>query len=91
MSNAPQTPQRPLPGAYFATPATSRAASRGGVYSQQNGLLSQNREGAQLALPPANSAETFVEVSFASRTINEKLEKDASFPELDNYIGRKSP
>ena len=85
MSHAPQTPQRPLPGTYFSTPTTLRAAPRGGAYSQQNGLLSQARE----ALPPASSAETFAEVSFAAKTINEKLEKDANFPELDNYIGRK--
>ena len=89
MSNAPQTPQRPLPGAYFATPATSRGAPRSSAYSQQNGALPQNGDGPRLALSSANSAETFAEVGFAARTINEKLDKDAGFPELDNYIGRK--
>ena len=95
MSNAPQTPQRPLPGAYYATPATSRAGPRGALFPQQNGLLPQGRGSSQLSLPagkipPATTAEEiFAEVNFASRTINEKLEIDARFPELDNYIGRK--
>ena len=66
-------------------------ALRDGLYSQQNGFLSQSKEGPQLALATANSAVTFAEVSFASRTTNEKLEKDASVPELNNYSGRKSP
>lgn len=92
----PATPQRPLPGAYFATPAASRFNTgppvRQPLFPQgvrpaagpnpiDGHPNPQSRElPAPRALPP---------VQRAANTINEVLKRDANFPEIDTYVRRK--
>jgi nuclear pore complex protein Nup155 len=90
------TPQRPLPGAYFTTPApsrfgpgppirqpsfTNRPQPPPGPNPNDGQPNPQSRQAlAPQALPP---------VQRAARTINEVLQREASFPDLDSYVRRK--
>ncbi|KAH8752345.1 putative nucleoporin [Hyaloscypha sp. PMI_1271] len=67
-----QTPQRPLPGAYFNTPAASRFQT-----------------GAPIRQPmfqPQGTRQPARPIQRAARTINEVLQREASFPDLDSYV-----
>lgn len=103
----PQTPQRPLPGAYLQTPAVSRyqtgvAPPRQPVFRSQSftgqhgGSSSQNTVGTpQPHLQASESRQVAASLPLqpiqrAARTINEVLQKEASFPDLDSYVKRKS-
>ncbi|KAE8443895.1 hypothetical protein EG329_001304 [Mollisiaceae sp. DMI_Dod_QoI] len=87
------TPQRPLPGAYFATPAASRFGQ--GPPIRQPSFTSQPRQppgpnpndgqpNPQSRQPPPPQA--LPPVQRAARTINEVLQREASFPDLDSYV-----
>ena len=91
-----QTPQRPLPGAYFNTPAASRLGPVRQPSFQTQGTrqpsnptgdpsqpVSQSRE-----VPPPQAQKP---IQRAARTINEVLQREASFPDLDSYVRRKYP
>ena len=99
-----QTPQRPLPGAYIPTPAVSRYQSGPSrqPFSRANAPLSQAQNASQ---PPQQAArqssgqamqgtakptaEALAPLDRASKTINETLELESKYPELDTYVGRK--
>ncbi len=99
----PQTPQRPLPGAYTATPApnldyhsgaTSQSVSRPGATQQQNGpqgqtqaVTQQRQQNGQLAGRPP--AEEIKPIERASRTVNQTLEQESRYPALDSCVSRK--
>ncbi|PBP16344.1 hypothetical protein BUE80_DR012878 [Diplocarpon rosae] len=90
----PATPQRPLPGAYFATPAASRFPT--GPLLRQPLFPSGGRP------PPADSTpndgdlnhqsrdnpphRVFSPVERAAVTINTVLDREAHFPEIDSYV-----
>ncbi|TAQ83782.1 hypothetical protein B7494_g7897 [Chlorociboria aeruginascens] len=101
----PTTPQRPLPGAYFHTPAVSRFNIRTPAPPQPNfrsfgeprerGLPEDPRD---QNLAPAqqpqgapqqrnlNQLQALPPIRRAARTINEFLQRDASYPDLDSYV-----
>jgi len=97
-----QTPQRPLPGAFLQTPAASRyqpgpdparnlfrqppQASQTNPTGQAQGTSagSQQQQVAQTQTQP----RALLPVQRAARTINEVLQRDANFPDLDSYVRR---
>jgi nuclear pore complex protein Nup155 len=84
------TPQRALPGTFFNTPAVNRFAPplRQPVFSapSQPARASSNPQSPQSAAPVSQSSEP---VQRAARTINEVLQREAGFPDLDSYVRRK--
>lgn len=100
-----QTPQKPLPGAFVQTPAPSRyqtgpdprrqlfrSQPSGG--QQSNALQVQSSSPAQQLRQTSQSqtttqAQPLLPVQRAARTINEVLQRDANFPDLDSYVKRK--
>lgn len=99
----PQTPQRPLPGAYIQTPAHGLANKAGQLYQpnlRPNTITSQNAsQGQSQALTQqkqqtgqvagTSSAEDLKPIARAARTINETLDQESRYPELDSYVSRK--
>lgn len=100
----PQTPQRPLPGAYVATPAPS-TNYQSGIVNQQNPrsgpLVSQQQYGSQgqsqavsQQRQPAGQvagrapADELKPVERASRTIDQTLEQESRYPTLNDTISR---
>ena len=98
----PQTPQRPLPGAYIQTPAHG-LVNQGGQVNQPNfrpnTITSQNAsQGQSQALTQQkqqtgqvvanSSAGELKPIGRAARTINETLERESRYPELDSYVSR---
>ncbi|PVH73490.1 nucleoporin-domain-containing protein [Cadophora sp. DSE1049] len=94
MAYPPATPQRPLPGAYFATPAASRFPPgpqiRQPLFSQSGRPPAAgpspddgnpNPQSRQIPPPAAPSP-----VSRAAGTISDVLRREAQFPEIDSYI-----
>lgn len=98
----PQTPQRPLPGAYIQTPGHGLAIKAGQLTQPKfrpNTITSQNGSQGQskaLAQPKqqigqvagTSSAEELKPIGRAARTINETLERESRYPELDSYVSR---
>jgi nuclear pore complex protein Nup155 len=100
-----QTPQKPLPGAFLQTPAPLRTQTgsdprrqlfRSGSSNgqQSNALTSQNGAvvGQQQQVSQTQSqtqAPPLLPVQRAARTVNEVLQRDASFPDLDSYVKRE--
>ena len=103
MSFAPmQTPQRPLPGAYFNTPAAPRFGT--GAVPPQPIFRPQsfvNRPPAGESSNPTPAApqppqsrqqpqtQSLPPIARAARTISDVLQREASFPEIDSYVRRK--
>lgn len=97
MAYAPATPQRPLPGAYFATPAASRFTSgpparqplfsQGGRPPAPGPNPNDGNPNPQSRQAPPPTAIT--PVSRAARTISDVLSREAQFPEIDSYIRRE--
>ena len=97
----PQTPQRPLPGAYIQTPAHS-LVNRAGQFNQPtyrpNAVTSQLSHGQSAALTQqkqqagqvagSSPAEELKPITRAARTINETLDQESRYPELDSYVSR---
>lgn len=87
-----QTPQRPLPGAFFNTPAPSRyPPPRQPVFTAGGGQSrnpSSSQDGQQ-PLAPLRDSQSLQPIQRAARTINEVLQREASFPDLDSYVRRK--
>ncbi|TVY71410.1 Nucleoporin [Lachnellula suecica] len=83
-----QTPQRPLPGAFFNTPAASRfpPPPRQPVFT--TGGVQRNPQDAQDGQQPApvRESQSLQPIQRAARTINEVLQREASFPDLDSYV-----
>lgn len=104
MSFAVQTPQRPLPGSFLQTPATSRYQtttighsnfrSDGSMPVQNNAPSSSSQVPAQqsqqsTAVAAQAGPDSLRPIERAARTINETLVQEARYPELDSYVGRK--
>jgi nuclear pore complex protein Nup155 len=76
----PATPQRNLPGAYFATPAPAAPS-----------IFSQNAQALRQQPPPGpalaqQSTSTVSKVERAAQTINDTLTAELRFPELESYV-----
>ncbi|KAI9714654.1 MAG: hypothetical protein M1812_006319 [Candelaria pacifica] len=98
-----QTPQRPLPGAYIATPAQSRQQQPSNVQpltftnttsavqnnAQQNPYSAPAQQSR--ALQSSNAIETLKPIERGARTINQALVEETRYPELDSYVGRLYP
>jgi hypothetical protein len=83
------TPQRPLPGTFFNTPAANRYQPlRQPVFGapSQPAQAPTNPRSPQSAAPVLQLSEP---VQRAARTINEVFQREASFPDLDSYVRRK--
>ena len=103
MFAVPQTPQRPLPGAYIQTPAyglnskpgaltqpnfrPSAITSQNGSQGQSQALTQQKQQTGQVVGSPP--AEELKPIGRAARTINETLSQELRYPELDSYVSRK--
>ena len=102
MFAVPQPPQRPLPGAYIQTPAHGLVNKSGptnqpnfrpnaiasqGSQDQNQALTQQKQETGQVA--ETSSAQELKPIRRAARTINETLEQESRYPELDSYVSRK--
>ena len=101
----PQTPQRPLPGAYVQTPAPSLSYQSGSVRPSSfrpGTAAAQPQYGAQsqsqaLTQQTQNGGqvvsrpppEELKPIERASRTINQTLELEARYPALDTYVSRE--
>ncbi|KAI9775046.1 MAG: hypothetical protein M1839_001598 [Geoglossum umbratile] len=94
MAFTTQTPQRPLPGAYFMTPALSRPQAgpaiqpplfRSGSGSSLHGSADIGKTASTAPVAPT---EVLQPIERAARTINETLAQEERYPELDNYIGQ---
>ncbi len=102
----PQTPQRPLPGAYVQTPAPSskyqsnlisQANDRSSIITsqQQYGLQGQGQAISQQRQQPGqvlgrSQQDVLKPIERASRTINETLTQESRYPDIDSYVSRKS-
>ena len=81
----PATPQRApqLPGAYLATPAPAPT-----IFAAQAASLRQNTQ--QPPADPGNTTTTSPQsippVELAARKINETLDDEARFPEMESYV-----
>ena|SRR2546421_10693025 len=104
MSFSVQTPQKNLPGAFLQTPAISRfqsnsvpqqslfkrtSTSSSITANDHSGKASSALQGPTLTAPAASSTQTLKPIERAARTINEALQLEARFPDLDSYVGRK--
>ena len=98
----PQTPQRPLPGAYLSTPSniqSQQVQTRQPKYSAPTAPISQqygSQQGQALAQQHQQQGqfgkqqmEDLKPVERASRTINDALIRETQYPELDSYVSRK--
>lgn len=99
-----QTPQRPLPGAFFNTPAASRFDTRAPpppIFRTRSQAFagSQDVAPAGASNPPEqqqpdqsrqqSQTRSSQPIQRAARTINEYLLREASFPEFDSYVRRQ--
>ncbi|KAH0565900.1 hypothetical protein GP486_000703 [Trichoglossum hirsutum] len=89
-----QTPQRPLPGAYFMTPALSRPQASSAIQpplfrsNSASSLHGATDIGQTTSTTPTAPAEVLQPIERAARTINEALAQETRYPELDNYVGQ---
>ncbi|KAI9795113.1 MAG: hypothetical protein M1816_000135 [Peltula sp. TS41687] len=100
MSFVAQTPQRQLPGAFLATPAPNRghtppsqqpSALRNVSYPslpKDFGRVSQPAPAQPMASPAPAAPENLKPLQRAAGTINETLEQEKRYPELDSYVGQ---
>lgn len=84
----PQTPQKALPGAYLQTPAPAPS---------QNALFAKPVVAppamALPKLPPAASRsknQTLSTEERGAQTVNDTLFQESRYPDLDNYLSRRS-
>ena len=103
MSYAAQTPQRPLPGAYVQTPDVSRyqpgfqrqSSFRGsGSASQLQNVHQQGQAGQQQLQRQSQevgkpATETLSPIDRATKTVNETLNQELRYADLDAYVGRR--
>ncbi|KAI9718299.1 MAG: hypothetical protein M1828_006763 [Chrysothrix sp. TS-e1954] len=97
------TPQRPLPGQFFNTPALTRQASGSQPIQPINfrgsSTPSNTQQGQQVSYPqlsgppgaaPAQAPKGLSLIERAARTINTTLEEESRFPPIENYIAQGS-
>ncbi|KAI9651294.1 hypothetical protein NHQ30_001332 [Ciborinia camelliae] len=91
----PGTPQRPLPGTYFLTPAPPRFSQP--PPPQPPVFRPPQPPGREPPTPPRDAPilppiqpppipQPLLPISRGARTINEVLQRDAGFPDLDSYV-----
>ncbi len=95
-----QTPQRPLPGAYIATPAQNRQQQPINIqplaFSSTTSAVQSHAQQTPY-LPPVQqsratgSSGTLKPIERGARTINQTLGEETNYPELDSYVGRLYP
>jgi len=97
---ATATPQRPLPGAFYNTPAAPRFGAPLPPPIFRPSALSSAQPRPQYTNPPDQPQQasqsrqdpqyrSLQPIARAARTINEVLQKDVNFPELDSYVRRE--
>lgn len=82
----PATPQKPLPGTYFQTPAPVPQTI------QAKSPQTQTPQTPMPKLPPAASQtknQTLSTEERGARTINNSLQSESRYPDLDSYLSRK--
>jgi len=101
MAFMPQTPQRPIPGLFINTPAVSKFAPPPPVFRtsslsgqqpppQQQQSSNTQQQQQQSSSPRQDSQSRALQpIQRAARTINEVLQKEANFPDLDSYVRRE--
>ena len=104
MSVIPQTPPKALPGAYIQTPAFNKfqtgAVNQPAFRSipaplqhQQNGaqVSSQalSNQSQQMQTTGKSTTEELKPIERAAKTINEVMDQESRYPELDSYVGRE--
>jgi len=99
MNFQPQTPQRPVPGGFINTPAPNGGRYQAGAMRQPN--FGQPLGGRVPPGPNPNDGQPNPQsrqisppvplqpIQRAARTINEVLQREASFPDLDSYVKRE--
>lgn len=97
----PVTPLRPTPGNYIATPGPNRApvpqppdfGRRTSTFTQsqqQNGAPVGPGQMQPVEQPrPGSSSSTMTAAQRAARVINDTINLDAKYPELETYIVRE--
>ncbi|KAI9811499.1 MAG: hypothetical protein M1826_003170 [Phylliscum demangeonii] len=99
MASIMQTPQRPLPGAFLTTPARTRdptlapqaAASGSVLYPSLDASASQLSKVQFSDAPAATvpvSLDNLKPLQRAAVTINETLNRETRYPEIDSYVGQ---
>ncbi|KAL4876668.1 Non-repetitive/WGA-negative nucleoporin C-terminal-domain-containing protein [Aspergillus karnatakaensis] len=92
----PVTPQKPLPGAFFQTPAPNNALNPPQPTSPQPFTQQRTSPTSQVSLPrfppssilkPAAPAVVKTEER-AARTVNDTLTQEARYPDLDSYLSQ---
>ena len=104
MSLLPQTPPKALPGAYIQTPAFNRfqagainqpafrsipAPSQQQQYGSQSNSQALSRQSQQMQAAGKPAAEDLKPIERAAKNINETMNQESRYPEIDSYIGRK--
>ncbi len=90
----PVTPQKPLPGAFFQTPAPGNALNQPQPTPPQPTAQPANAAAQPVlprfppALKPAPAQNLNTEER-AARTVNDTLTQEARYPDLDSYLSRK--
>ncbi|PKY04421.1 non-repetitive nucleoporin [Aspergillus campestris IBT 28561] len=88
------TPQRPLPGAYFQTPAPNNASSAQPLFAAKGAAPPAEQAASPAALPklpPAASKSKNQILSTeerAARTVDDTLAQEARYPDLDSYLSQ---
>lgn len=94
MSYPVLTPQRPLPGAYFQTPAPNTTSTTGPLFPTRSNSTAATTLAPTSSLVPAVLAapqsrnETLTTRERAARTINDTLAQESRYPDLDSYLSR---
>lgn len=89
------TPQKPLPGAYFQTPAPTVAAAAPSFSPKPVAAPAEQQPASPVALPrlpPATFKPKTQALSTEERaagTVNDTLAQEARYPDLDSYLSRK--
>ncbi|KAJ5144206.1 uncharacterized protein N7515_002993 [Penicillium bovifimosum] len=89
---APATPQKPLPGAYFQTPAPATTRTLP-PFPAKSSVQQTEPQTPMPKLPPAASKTKNQTVSTEERgakTINSSLQSESRFPDLDSYLSQGS-
>lgn len=92
----PETPQRALPGSFFNTPAASRFPNvpQQPIFAQtldarrRQSTVAASGKADQVAPVATQQRQSLPPIQRAARTVNEVLQREAGFPELDSYVRR---
>jgi nuclear pore complex protein Nup155 len=94
MSYPTLTPQRPLPGTYFATPLPGDIPNAPN-FQTKTPSVPAGQSAPALSPPkvspaaPKSKNETLNTRQRAARTINDTLAQESRYPDLDSYLSRK--